>query len=46
MAPLPDGDGLFLQGGGRFQGGGALQLGWITFQQEGSDWVITHLDDQ
>ncbi len=45
VAHLPDGDGLILQGGGRFQAGGAVQLGWITFEREGADWVITHLED-
>ncbi len=46
VAHLPYGDGLILQGGSRIQVGGTAQLGWITYEREGSDRVITHLEDQ
>ncbi len=45
VAHLSDGDGLILQGGGRFQSGGATRLGWITYEKVGTDRVITHLDE-
>ncbi len=41
---LPEGDGLVLQGSARFQVGENAQLGWITYEKEGSDRVITHLE--
>ena len=44
VAHLPDGPALILQGGARFQAGGTIQLGWITFEPRGDVRVITHLD--
>ena len=44
VAHLPDGDGLVLQGRSQFRAGRGLQLGWITLEKIGSEFVITHLN--
>lgn len=44
VAHLPDGQGLVLAGSSRFQAGGNIELGDLTFEKVGATRVITRLE--
>ena len=42
VAHTPEGTGLVLHGGGRFEAGGNIRLGWLTLENRGALRVLTH----
>ena len=46
VAHTPEGRGLVLIGGARFEAGGDVNLGWLTFVNRGDVRVLTHYDPE
>ena len=46
VAHTPEGSGLVLVGRARFEAGGGINLGWLTFEKHGDVRVLTHYDPE